>query len=90
MKIYINIVNEKKYEFLNDCKQKICPYFFSRDTVAMIEAEVLLMPYNYMMDSRIRKTLNFDCTNCVLIIDEAHNIVVPSFSFIIFYRILFV
>ena len=81
---------EKKYEVLNDYKQKICPYFFSRDTVAMIEAEVLLMPYNYMMDSKIRKTLNFDCTNCVLIIDEAHNIVVPSFSFIIFCRILFV
>lgn len=56
----------------------------------MIEAEVLLMPYNYMMDSKIRKTLNFDCTNCVLIIDEAHNIVFHSFSFIIFFRIHFV
>lgn len=41
----------------------------------MIESQVLLMPYNYIMDPMIRKTLPFDSTDCVLIIDEAHNIV---------------
>lgn len=47
----------------------------------MIEAEVLLMPYNYIMDSTIRHTLDFDYHDCVVIIDEAHNIVFGLFSF---------
>lgn len=56
-------------------KQSVCPYFVTRDTVTMIEAQMLLMPYNYMMDPYIRNKLNVDFTDCVLIIDEAHNIV---------------
>ena len=66
---------QKKGVYIPSIRNQICPYFLSRDTVTMIESEVLLMPYNYMMDQLIRETLPFDRTNCVLIIDEAHNIV---------------
>lgn len=53
----------------------MCPYYVTRDIVTMIESEVLLMPYNYIMDHKIRELLPFDENRCVLIIDEAHNIV---------------
>ena len=41
----------------------------------MIESQLVLMPYNYIMDRYIRKKLPFDLHHCVVIIDEAHNIV---------------
>lgn len=53
----------------------MCPYFLSRDDMIMIESQLVLMPYNYIMDRYIRKKLPFDLHHCVVIIDEAHNIV---------------
>ena len=41
----------------------------------MIESQLVLMPYNYIMDRYIREKLPFDLHHCVVIIDEAHNIV---------------
>jgi Fanconi anemia group J protein len=32
------------------------------------------MPYNYLIDARLRKTFELDFKNTILIIDEAHNI----------------
>lgn len=32
------------------------------------------MPYNYVIDSRMRKSQGIDLKDCVVIIDEAHNI----------------
>lgn len=46
----------------------------------MIESELLLMPYNYLMDYHIRSRLNLDFHENVVIIDEAHNIVKASDS----------
>ena len=37
-------------------------------------ADLILMPYNYLIDERIRENFNLDYSNSVLIIDEAHNI----------------
>ena len=47
----------------------------ARHEVSMIESELLLMPYNYIMDYHIRSRLNLDLQESVVIIDEAHNIV---------------
>lgn len=33
------------------------------------------MPYNYLINPSIRRTLEFDFSNTVVIIDEAHNII---------------
>ena len=55
-------------------KYNKCPYYLSREEAIMIECQLVLMPYNYLMDPFIRQTLPFDLTECTVIIDEAHNI----------------
>lgn len=37
-------------------------------------ADLILMPYNYLVDSRIRDNYKINFENSVVIIDEAHNI----------------
>ncbi len=50
----------------------VCGYFFSR---GMIEkSELILLPYNYLLDSNIRSTLKIDWNNSIVIFDEAHNL----------------
>ncbi|VDL97348.1 unnamed protein product [Schistocephalus solidus] len=49
-----------------------CPYYLSRE--AKTDADVLFMPYNYLLDPKIRSTYGIDLTNAVVIFDEAHNI----------------
>lgn len=53
-----------------------CPFFASRDLLN--GAELVLLPYSYLLDKR--SFLNLDFRDAVVIFDEAHNIVpsVPS------------
>lgn len=51
---------------------KVCPYFFARDVSTT--AELVLVPYNYLLDRSIRATLNVQWQNSVIIFDEAHNL----------------
>lgn len=53
-------------------KDKICPYFFSREVSTT--AEMILLPYNYLMDASIRISLKIDWKNSIVIFDEAHNL----------------
>ena len=53
-------------------KLKGCPYYASRQCLA--EASFVLAPYNFLLDRSIRKTLDIDLQDAVLIFDEAHNI----------------
>lgn len=53
-------------------KNKICPYFYSRESSTT--ADLVLMPYNYLLDSSIRASLKLDWENSVIIFDEAHNL----------------
>ena len=53
-------------------KDKICPYFFSRDSSS--NADIVLLPYNYLLDSSIRQTLKIEWKDSVVIFDEAHNL----------------
>jgi regulator of telomere elongation helicase 1 len=51
----------------------VCPYFLSRDLAAT--ADVIFMPYNYLVDAHSRGQLSsVDWNNAVVIVDEAHNI----------------
>ena len=52
--------------------ERICPYFHSRDMST--KADLILLPYNYLLDSSIRNTLKFKWENAVIIFDEAHNL----------------
>ncbi|TBU16920.1 Rad3-like DNA-binding helicase [Ordospora colligata] len=49
-----------------------CPYYASR--ILNEDAEVIFAPYNYLIDPKIRQSTGINLENCVVIIDEAHNI----------------
>jgi regulator of telomere elongation helicase 1 len=54
-----------------------CPFYLSRDMAAT--AQIVFMPYNYLVDAKIRsgiKMLRWD--NAVLVFDEAHNVEVTA------------
>jgi regulator of telomere elongation helicase 1 len=50
----------------------LCPYFLSRDMAA--NADIIFMPYNYLIDPKTRGGLGITWENAVLIFDEAHNV----------------
>lgn len=54
---------------------EFCPYFAMRETRTLQEAELICMPYNYLVDSVYRDSLSIDWQNSVVIVDEAHNLV---------------
>ncbi|GAQ79169.1 Helicase [Klebsormidium nitens] len=51
---------------------KGCSYFASRALAA--EASIVFCPYNYIIDPVIRKAMEMDIKNSIIILDEAHNI----------------
>lgn len=50
----------------------ICP--FQHGQAGHRYADLILMPYNYLLSSRIRKNIGLSLRNKVIIVDEAHNI----------------
>jgi hypothetical protein len=56
---------------------QVCPYFLSRDLAST--ADIIFMPYNYLVDSSSRSQLSsINWSNAVVIVDEAHNIQVSG------------
>lgn len=53
-------------------KHNFCPYYMSKELYQT--ADVIFLPYNYLLDAKTRKTLDLDLSNSVIIFDEAHNI----------------
>ena len=53
-------------------KDRVCPYFYTRELSAL--ADIVLLPYNYLLDNSIRATLKLDWQNSIIIFDEAHNL----------------
>jgi len=51
---------------------KFCPYFYSKDLSA--DAELVLLPYNYLLDHSMRSRISINWQNSVVIFDEAHNV----------------
>ena len=49
-----------------------CPFFYSRKKAH--SSKLTFMPYNYLIDPAIRKTLDIKLEDAILIVDEAHNI----------------
>jgi Rad3-related DNA helicase len=52
--------------------RKICPYFHSREFCT--SSDLVLLPYNYLLDGAIRNTVKVDWSNAIIIFDEAHNL----------------
>ncbi len=54
-------------------QHNVCPYYLARERCTT--ADIAFMPYNYLIDSSIRKVLHSqDLNGSVLIFDEAHNL----------------
>lgn len=53
-------------------KLKCCPYFLSKELVE--RADIIFMPYNYLLDPKARKANNIELHNSIVILDEAHNV----------------
>lgn len=53
-------------------KLKACPYFLSKELV--LNADIIFMPYNYLLDPKARKANNIELNNTIVILDEAHNV----------------
>src|SRR5690606_5098775 len=49
-----------------------CTYFYLKESSKF--ADIIFMPYNYVIDPYIRKSLEINLKNSILIIDEAHNL----------------
>ncbi|CAI2375692.1 unnamed protein product [Moneuplotes crassus] len=52
--------------------KNVCPYFLNKERA--MKADLILMPYNYLIDEKIRENFDIDYKNAILIIDEAHNV----------------
>lgn len=49
-----------------------CPYFMSKTLVE--HADIVFMPYNYLLDPKIRHFIDIELDDAVVILDEAHNV----------------
>lgn len=49
-----------------------CPYFLSQINAAT--AQIVICPYNYILDPKTAKRTRVEVTNRIIILDEAHNI----------------
>uniref|UniRef100_A0A915AHT6 Regulator of telomere elongation helicase 1 homolog n=1 Tax=Parascaris univalens TaxID=6257 RepID=A0A915AHT6_PARUN len=53
-------------------KHSVCPFYRMRSLVD--EADLLLMPYNYVVDPRLRRMHDVALKGNIIIFDEAHNL----------------
>lgn len=59
-------------ELHNIAKVKLlCPYYGNRDRVT--GADIIFMPYNYLIDEKIRENYKVNYKGSIIIFDEAHN-----------------
>eukprot|EP00301_Raphidiophrys_heterophryoidea_P002741 c11272_g1_i1.p1 GENE.c11272_g1_i1~~c11272_g1_i1.p1 ORF type:complete len:483 (-),score=132.00 c11272_g1_i1:1223-2644(-) len=53
-------------------EQHVCPFYLSREL--QLTADVVCVPYNYIVDPQARSSLNISWQNDIIIFDEAHNL----------------
>ncbi|XP_021350741.1 regulator of telomere elongation helicase 1-like [Mizuhopecten yessoensis] len=53
-------------------KNKVCPYYLAKELKN--DAEIIFMPYNYLLDAKSRKAHGVELQGNVVIFDEAHNL----------------
>uniref|UniRef100_A0A3B3SL80 Regulator of telomere elongation helicase 1 n=1 Tax=Paramormyrops kingsleyae TaxID=1676925 RepID=A0A3B3SL80_9TELE len=53
-------------------KQRVCPYYLTRSLKQ--QADIIFMPYNYLLDAKSRRAHSIELKGAVVIFDEAHNV----------------
>eukprot|EP00117_Sycon_ciliatum_P014492 scpid19663/ scgid14733/ Regulator of telomere elongation helicase 1 len=53
-------------------QQRVCPYYLARELRST--ADIIFMPYNYILDAKTRHAFGVDLNNTIVILDEAHNV----------------
>lgn len=53
-------------------KNSFCPYFMSRELQK--HADIIFLPYNYLLDPKARRSNQIELKNSIVILDEAHNV----------------
>jgi len=53
-------------------EHKFCPYYLSNERIE--GADIIFLPYNYILDNEILMKYDINITNSILIFDEAHNL----------------
>uniref|UniRef100_A0A5F8GPB2 Regulator of telomere elongation helicase 1 n=1 Tax=Monodelphis domestica TaxID=13616 RepID=A0A5F8GPB2_MONDO len=64
--------NNVEADTLSFILNRVCPYYLSRTLKQ--QADIIFMPYNYLLDSKTRRAHNIDLKGTVVIFDEAHNV----------------
>lgn len=53
-------------------RHRVCPYYMARELKTT--ADIIFMPYNYLLDLKSRKANNVDISGSIILFDEAHNL----------------
>ncbi|KAL9980948.1 hypothetical protein ACROYT_G009592 [Oculina patagonica] len=53
-------------------KHRACPYYMARELKT--NADIIFMPYNYLLDLKSRKANSVDISGSIILFDEAHNL----------------
>ncbi|DAZ95804.1 TPA: hypothetical protein N0F65_009200 [Lagenidium giganteum] len=53
-------------------KHRECAFFHTRD--ALVDANIVFCPYNYLLDPSIRDAVGITLKNSIIVLDEAHNV----------------
>ncbi|XP_071118557.1 regulator of telomere elongation helicase 1-like [Haliotis cracherodii] len=53
-------------------KNKLCPYYMARELKS--DADIIFMPYNYLLDPKSRRAHGVELQGNIVIFDEAHNL----------------
>ena len=53
-------------------KSNACPFYMSKEIQS--RADIVFLPYNYLLDANARQAQGIDVKNSIIIFDEAHNL----------------
>ena len=53
-------------------KHNICPYYLAKSRLP--GADIVVLPYQYLLNRQIRRQMQLNLKNSIILFDEAHNI----------------